>query len=260
MVLEIRDDRQWRSLTGLSQAKFEQLLRTFTVVYQEAPQAAYAAGVAAGTRQRQLGGGAKGKLARLADQLLFVLYYYKTYPTFAVLGPQFGMVRSKAHKNLYHLSLLLHKTLVRLEMLAHRAFKTPAELKAALHGIDHVISDATARAYRRSQAAATQREPYSGKRKQHTVKNTVMSRLDKFSIVLGRPFTGHHHDYSLLKEEFPPERDWFIDIGVAVDLGYLGIKKDYAGDQFAIPTKKPRKSKANPNPQLTAEQKALTRP
>ena len=256
MVLEIRDDRQWRALTGLAQAKFEQLLLTFTVVYQEAQQAAYAARVAAGTRQRQLGGGAKGKLPTPADKLLFVLYYYKTYPTFDVLGTQFGMVRSKAHENLYKLSPLLHTTLVRLEMLPHREFKTPAELKAALHGVDQVIIDATERAYRRSQDAATQEAHYSGKRKQHTVKNTVMSRLDKFIIFLGRTFTGHNHDYSMLKVEFPPELDWFVDFGVAVDLGYLGIKKDYAGDQFAIPHKKPRKSKANPNPQLTAEQKA----
>ena len=259
MVLEIRDDRQWRSLTGLSQAKFEQLLLTFTVVCQEAQQAAYAASVIAGTRHRQPGGGAKGKLPTPADKLLFVLYYYKTYPTFDVLGTQFGMVRSKAHKNLYHLSPLLHTTLVRLEMLPHREFKTPAELKAALHGLDQVIIDATERAYRRSKDAATQREHYSGKRKQHTVKNTVMSRLDKFIVFLGRTFTGHNHDYSMLKAEFPPELDWFTDISVAVDLGYLGIQKDYAGDQMAIPTKKPRKSKANPNPQLTAEQKAANK-
>ncbi len=64
-------------------------------------------------------------------------------------------------------------------------------------GIDQVIIDATERAYRRSQAAATQREHYSGKRKQHTVKNTVMSRLDKFIVFLGRTFTGHNHDYSM---------------------------------------------------------------
>ena len=258
-MLEIRDDRQWRALTGLSQAKFDQLLLTFTVVYQEAQQAAYAARVAAGTRHRQPGGGAKGKLPTLADKLVFVLYYYKTYPTFDVLGTQFGMVRSKAHPNLYHLSRLRHTTLVRLEMLPHREFKTPAELKAALHGIDPVIIAATERAYRRSQDAATQQEHSSGKRKQHTVKNTVMSRLDKFSVFLGRTFTGHNHDDSMLKAEFPPDLDWFTDLGLWVDLGYLGIKKDYAGDLIAIPIKKPRKSKAHPNPQLTAAQKAANK-
>ena len=36
----------------------------------------------------------------MAEKLLFVLYYYKTYPTFDVLGTQFDMVRSKANENL----------------------------------------------------------------------------------------------------------------------------------------------------------------
>ena len=68
------------------------------------------------------------------------------------------MVRSKAHENLHKLSPVLHKTLVRLEMVPHRAFKTPEEFKAALHGADRLIIDATARAYRRSQDDAKQRE------------------------------------------------------------------------------------------------------
>jgi hypothetical protein len=93
-------------------------------------------------------------------------------------------------------------------------------------------------------------------KKQHTLKNTVMALPDKFIVFLGRTFSGHHHDYSMLKQEFPPELDWFTDINVRVDLGYLGIQSDYNGDQIDIPTKKPRKSKKNPNPQLSDEQKA----
>jgi len=43
-------------------------------------------------------------------------------------------------------------------MVPHRAFKTPEEFKAALHGADRLIIDATERAYRRSQDDAKQRE------------------------------------------------------------------------------------------------------
>lgn len=92
-------------------------------------------------------------------------YYYKTYPTFDVLGTQFAMVRSKAHENLHKLSPVLHKTLVRLEMMPHREFTTPEEFKSALKGADRLIIDATERAYRRSQDDAKQREHYSGKKK-----------------------------------------------------------------------------------------------
>jgi hypothetical protein len=117
---------------------------------------------------------------------------------------------------------------------------TPEALKAALQGRDRLLIDATERAYHRSQNDAQQREHYSGK-KQHTLKNTVMSLPDKFIVFLGRTLSGHNHDYTLLKREFPPEVDWFADLNVRVDLGYLGIKADYSGDQIDIPTKKPRK-------------------
>ena len=63
----------------------------------------------------------------------------------------------------------------------------------------------------------------------------------------------------MLKQELPPELDWFADLNVRVALGYLGIKSDYRGDQIAIPTKKPRQSQKNPNPQLSDEQKAANK-
>ena len=93
-------------------------------------------------------------------------------------------------------------------------------------------------------------------KKQHTLKNTVRSLPDKFIVFLGRTLSGHNHDYNMLKQELPPELDWFTDIHIRVDLGSLGIQADYRGDQIDIPTKKPRKSKKNPSPALSAEQKA----
>jgi hypothetical protein len=83
-----------------------------------------------------------------------------------------------------------------------------------------------------------------------------MALPDKVLIFLGRTFSGHHHDYSMLKQELPPELDWFADSNVRVDLGYLGIQSDYHGDRIDIPTKKPRKRQKNPNPPLNDEQKA----
>ncbi len=78
-------------------------------------------------------------------------------------------------------------------------------------------------------------------------------------VFVGQTFTGRNHDYAMLKTEFPPEIDWFDQIEVAVDLGYQGIKTDYTGQDIQIPHKKPRKSKTNPDPQLTTEQKQANR-
>jgi hypothetical protein len=83
-----------------------------------------------------------------------------------------------------------------------------------------------------------------------------MSLPDRFIVFLGRTLSGHNHDDTMVKQELPPEMDWFTDLQVRVDLGYLGIKSDYSGHQIDIPTKKPRKSQKNPNPQLSDEQRA----
>src|ERR671930_2254945 len=163
MGLLIRDDRQMKALTGLSQAQFDSLLPVFTDIYQATRQQQYEKGVASGTRRRKLGGGAKGKLPTMAEKLQFVLYDYKTYPTFDVLGMQFAMARSKAHENLHKLSPILYDTLVHLELMPYRELATPEDLKAALQGLDRLLIDATERAYRRSADEAKQREHYSGK-------------------------------------------------------------------------------------------------
>ena len=86
MGLQSRDERQMKALTGLSQAQFDYLLSVFSDIYQATQQKTYKEGVESGTRRRQPGGGSKGKLPTMAEKLLFVLYYYKTYPTFDVLG------------------------------------------------------------------------------------------------------------------------------------------------------------------------------
>src|SRR5437870_3099597 len=258
MGLQMRDDRQMKALTGLSQAQFDHLLPVFSDIYRTTQQQMYEEGVESGTRRRHPGGGSKGKLPTMADKLQFVLYYYKTYPTFDVLGTHFAMARSKAHENLHKLSPILYDTLVHLDLMPYRELTTPEELKAALQGGDRLLIDATERAYHRSQDDAKQREHYSGK-KQHMLKNTVMSLPDKFIVFLGRTFSGHNHDYLMLKQEFPPDLDWFADINVRVDLGYLGMQADYRGDQIDMPTKKPRKSKKNPSPALSAEQKAANK-
>src|SRR5215813_3241180 len=96
----------------------------------------------------------------------------------------------------------------------------------------------------------------TAEKKRQTLKNTVMALPDRFIMFLGRTCSGHNHDYIMLQHELPPAMDWFADINVRVDLGYLGIKTDYTGDRIDIPTKKPRKSKKNPTPQLSDEHKA----
>ena len=122
------------------------LLSVFSAIYRATQQKTYEEGVAAGTRRRHPGGGSTGKLPTMAEKLQCVLYYYKTYPTFDVLGMQCAMARSKAHEHLPKLSPMLYDTLVDLELMPSRELTTPEALKAALQGEERLLMDATERA------------------------------------------------------------------------------------------------------------------
>ena len=164
MSINVRDDRHMRSLTGVSLTQFEILVAAFAMIYAQLQQQAYEDGVAAGIRKRRPGGGRKGALPTMRDKLLFLLYYFKVYPTFDVLGAQFEMARSKANENLHKLVPVLYQTLVHLEVMPHREFASPDELLEALGDIDTILIDVTERNYRRPQENKSQRENYSGKK------------------------------------------------------------------------------------------------
>ena len=51
MGLQIRDDRQMKALTGLSQAQFDHLLSVFSDIYRTTQQQTYEEGVKSGTRR-----------------------------------------------------------------------------------------------------------------------------------------------------------------------------------------------------------------
>jgi hypothetical protein len=61
---------------------------------------------------------------------------------------------------------------------------------------------------------------------------------------------GKTQDYGMFQCEFPPGQAWFTDLGVRLDLGFVGFDKDYACKELFLPHKKPKKQ------ELTPEQKA----
>lgn len=71
---------------------------------------------------------------------------------------------------------------------------------------------------------------------------------------LSEAYCGADHDYAVLKSELPPEdRLWFDEHYLHVDLGFLGINKDYKIERISIPFKKSK------NKELSEEQKIQNR-
>ena len=82
----------------------------------------------------------------------------------------------------------------------------------------------------------------------------VLSTADKQIKYLSYCYYGSVHDFTVLKEELPPDAgDWFKNNEVHVDLGYQGIAKRYKCAKLYIPMKKPRGG------ELTKKQKKKNR-
>ncbi len=165
MILEIKDDRQMRALTGIPGEKFDVLESAFAETYHKEQQRVYEEGLATGKRQRKPGGGRKGLLPSMRDKLLFLLYYLKVYPTFDVMGVQFGISRSKACENVHKLMPILYETLVHMDVLPYREFSSVEEFIIACQGIEKLLIDVTERLHRRPQNDNQQSEMYSGKKR-----------------------------------------------------------------------------------------------
>ena len=152
-----RSPKAFRLLTGITPAAFDRLLAELTPRHEQAE----ARRKGRPGRKRRPGAGRKHALT-LADRLLMLLMYYRTYTTHALLGFLFGVDDSAVGRNINPLQPLLAGI-----------FRIP-ERKVALdpEDIRELFFDATERPTRRPERG--QREFYSGKKKRHTLKTQVV--------------------------------------------------------------------------------------
>ncbi len=149
--------RAFRRLTGITPAAFDDLLARLGPLHEQAE----ARRKDRPGRKRKPGGGRKHSLA-LADRLLMLLIYYRTYITHAFLGFLFGLDDSAVGRNINPLQPLLAGL-----------FRIPERrVVLAEDEVRELFFDATERPTRRPSRG--QREFYSGKKKRHTIKTQVV--------------------------------------------------------------------------------------
>lgn len=254
----IRNERQFKAFTGLPENVFDRLLAQFTQCLESVRQQRYEKHRV--PHQRRPGGGRKGALSTPELKLFFILFYLKNYPTFDVLGGLFNLSPAKAQENVIKLLPILKQAETCLHVLPHRHFKPTGNNKQDNEIIRKIIIDATERPCSRPHHARKQKHYYSGKKRYHTLKNTVMGDVNKGIPVIGPTAPGRRHDYALLKEELDPNQPGLSSVEAYVDLGFQGIQERYPTfHKIHIPHKKPRKSKNHPNPTLTPRQKKENR-
>jgi len=208
-------------------------------------------------RKLQNNGGRPDFLDTDLKKLVFALFYLKAYPTFDVFGWLVGFHRSNAHRQTVYLLKILENTLGRNLVLPDRKITSPEELMKKFPDLKDVFVDATEREVQRPKDSKKQRKLYSKKKKLHTRKNVIVSgsghtKDPREILVITKTKSGRRHDKKLsdkeqLFQKLPK------DIGKFVDTGFQGVQEQT--DNIQKPKKKPPKSKNNPDPKLTEEEK-----
>ena len=260
MDIQTISDTQFKSLTGINKKEFAQVYNGYYTSVYERYEQKYLSRVAVHRKySMRKAVFEEPKEELVARNLLITLIYLKNYMHYDVIGAFFNMTGSNA-KQLIDTGLVdLHQALDILGVLPKRNIgnlEDLKELEELLQSVGDILVDVAERSIQRP--TKEQSKAYSGKKKRHTVKNTIISTTKKVILFIGYTVYGKKHDYRLFKDEFLPFKAIVKELRVWVDLGYLGIKKDFDLEDLKnlmIPYKKPYKTKSNPNPELSDEQK-----
>jgi hypothetical protein len=162
--VEIKDERFFKSFTGLDSERYETLRPVFEEVVTSHESARKRP---SDNRKRKPGAGRPPKLPGTDDKLVFVLHYLKSYPTMDNMGSTFGMSRGSACGLVHMYAGLLKQSLEQQGVMPKRHFSCPEELLAALKelgGVGQLLIDATERPYRRLRDKEQRDALYSGKK------------------------------------------------------------------------------------------------
>ena len=232
----LSNDRLMRSLTGLNRKAFEALLPAFIAAWQ-VDRLAQVRKRAPGAGQAQ-----KAKLSNPQQKLFYILFYFKCYPTFDLAGLIFDFDRSQAHRWMHRLQPILEAALGQKMALPERKLESIEQFLKRYPEVKEVMVDGTERPIARPKDPERQTKYYSGKKRRHTSKHLAAVDEHKRVLVLSQAREGKVHDKRLLDEEGMAE--WIPEmIPIAVDLGFLGLQKEY--ENIEIPHKKPRGGSLN---------------
>ena len=130
----------------------------------------------------------EAQLINIWDKLFFILFYKKTHSLQEVMAFQFDLDVSMANKWIHILFPLLEKSLDKYTPTSNLQdvdFQT---------GEEYIIDGTECPIQRDSY---NQQEHYSGKKKVHTIKSTLIVSTIGLIVWLGQTFTGKVHDKTM---------------------------------------------------------------
>ena len=176
------------ALTGLARREFDELLPVFEQTLPKSRKRRK-------RRQRAPGGGRKPALPTVADKLLFILVYTKTYPLQAVQAQLFEMSQPSANRYIQQLLPVLAQALDRLGVMPERDGQEVARHEHRQREANDLIVDGVERRRQRPKHREIQAIHYSGKKKAHSDKNmVVVNTQTKRVSFLSQTLPGSVHD------------------------------------------------------------------
>lgn len=154
---DLKQDRQWRSTTGMNEKQFYILLAVFKEAYFETYQNELA--------NRKVDVNIEYCIENEEELLLFTLFSFKSGLTYDILGFVCGMNASNAKRNQKIGLEILAKTLTKLGVMPKRNLLNVNDFKEFFSGEKNLIFDATEQHIQRSSDYEKQKETYSGKKK-----------------------------------------------------------------------------------------------
>jgi hypothetical protein len=162
----------------------------------------------------------------IADQILVALEYWREYRTYFHIATDRGVSESTVCR-------IVHR--IEAQIMASGLFRIPGK-KRLVQGFgrpDLVVIDVTETPIERP--TKKQKQTYSGKKKQHTLKCQLIIDRDTLEIMCLHFAQGRTHDFKLFKASGLHVHP---DTGMLGDSGYQGIAR-YLSNSY-IPKKKPK--------------------
>jgi hypothetical protein len=246
--IKIRNnEKQLQALTSLTTAEFDELLIPFTHRFEQKfryfkmngkrrkkPQSYHA--VRSDTRV----------IPTVVDKFLFILYHFKIDTIQFAEAAFFGLSQGQTSRWTAFLRPVLMDAIEDLHLQPARNIDELIRLFRNRQHKDSILDkpesktlhlDATEREITRSVDYEAQKFDYSGKQKQHTVKNSVINDEFRFVHYVGPSHRGAMHDKRMITEEIENfDHSTFQDQWLTKDTGFQGYNP--TGVNLLAPYKK----------------------
>jgi DDE superfamily endonuclease/Helix-turn-helix of DDE superfamily endonuclease len=186
-------------------------------------------------RQRDVGAGRPFKL-KAKERFLMLLVYYRLYITYTLSGFLFDLDQSNVCRDLSILEPLVMQCVPLPKKIYKRTrrLKTIDEVEQYFPGFKAFI-DSTEQEIPRPKNKRKRKSHYSGRKKKHTVKTQLMVNTESLILHKTGRRSGRKHDYDVYKHNHPITP---LQVDNIVDLGYLGMQKDFPTVKSVLPIRK----------------------